>query len=174
MEEKAILTDANNLEVHDLIDEIMDDITEGEKPFDSCHCAIKASADPYKTQSGELEEVRVLTHALLPGDVILKKEAQTEEDECHCDYWWTVSRPVTVGVHPLPIGTRVCHQGQQWHRSHMGGTATVVGVYGPLRDGTFEYRVMAGVEFSRQTDGDNPEERLTDWSSSAVYGPFLN
>lgn len=70
--------------------------------------------------------------------------------------------------HPYPDGTRVYHAGQQWHRSHMGGTASVVSSEGPYHDGTYEYEVMAGVEFSRRTGPDNPEVRATRWSSLAT------
>lgn len=164
-----ILTDANNLTFGDFVDEVIDDLTEEDRPSESCHCSIKASVDPYRTQKGsDFQEARVLTHGLLPGDVILKKEEQSEDADCHCDYWWTVSRAVRSDVHPLTVGTRIYHRSQQWHCEHMGGTATIIGVYGPRHDGTFEYRVMTGVDFFRQTGSRNPETRLTDWSSSAV------
>lgn len=70
--------------------------------------------------------------------------------------------------HPWPIGTRVYHVGQEWHRTHMGGTATVEDFYGPLRDGSYEYKVRTGEDFSRRTSKENPETRECQWSSFAV------
>lgn len=67
--------------------------------------------------------------------------------------------------HPYPAGTRVYHAGQQWHRAHMDGTAHVVDSKGPYSDGSYEYDVLAGEDFSRQTGPDNPETRRTWWSS---------
>jgi hypothetical protein len=69
--------------------------------------------------------------------------------------------------HPLQVGARVRHYGQQWPAAR-AGTATVREVQGPLRDGTYEYRVTAGEDFSRSTGPDNPETRETWWSSDAT------
>lgn len=168
MEKHGSLVDANILEVGDFVDEILDNLIEGENPSESCHCAIVASADPHKVQKGPLRELRVLTHDLLPGDVILGKQGKSEDCDCHCDYWWTVSRVDRPGIHPLAMGTRVYHQSQQWHRAHMGGTGTIVGIYGPRGDESFDYRVMTGVDFSRRIGPNNPEDRLTDWDSEKI------
>ncbi|WP_309031345.1 hypothetical protein [Streptomyces alfalfae] len=70
-------------------------------------------------------------------------------------------------AHPLPVGTRVRHYGQQWPAARRG-TATVREVKGPLHDGSYEYRVTATVDFSRQPGSDNPETRETWWSSLAT------
>lgn len=67
--------------------------------------------------------------------------------------------------HPLPIGTRVRHYGQQWARA---ATATIRAVEGPYHDGSYEYEVTTGEDFSRHTGPDNPETRTTRWSSLAV------
>lgn len=69
--------------------------------------------------------------------------------------------------HPLPAGTRVRHYGQQWSAARRG-TATIREVRGPWHDGTYEYRVDATEDFSRQPGPDNPETRSTWWSSEAT------
>lgn len=162
------LLDANLLEPGDYVAQIRDELASGEKVDESCHCSIVASTSDYKTQTGELFQVSVPTHGLLPGDVIQNKEDREGGGDCHCDYVFTVSRMPGSGVHPLPLYTRVYHGGQQWHRSHMNGTAVVIGIYGPRHDGSFEYRVMAGEDFSRRTGPDNPEVRITEWASAVV------
>jgi hypothetical protein len=68
-------------------------------------------------------------------------------------------------AHPLPVGTPVRHYGQQWART---ATATVREVKGPVYDGSYEYRVTCGVDFSRRLSPDNPETRDTWWSSLAT------
>lgn len=68
---------------------------------------------------------------------------------------------------PLPVGTRVRHYGQQWPAARTG-TATIREVVGPLHDGSYEYRVLATVDFSRRPGPDNPEARETWWSSLAT------
>jgi hypothetical protein len=70
-------------------------------------------------------------------------------------------------THPLPVGARVRHYGQQWPAARTG-TATVREVKGPWPDGCYEYRVTAGVDFSRRTGPDNPERREAWWSSTAT------
>lgn len=70
--------------------------------------------------------------------------------------------------HPFAPGTRVYHVSQQWHRKHMGGTASVVTSEGPYLDGSYEYTVQAGVDFSRRTGPENPETRPTRWNSTAT------
>jgi hypothetical protein len=72
-----------------------------------------------------------------------------------------------VAEHPYPAGTRVRHYGQQWPAARVG-TATVREAVGPLHDGSYEYRVTAGEDFSRRTGPDNPETRETWWSSLAT------
>jgi hypothetical protein len=69
--------------------------------------------------------------------------------------------------HPLPVGTRVRHYGQQWPAARRG-TATITVVKGPLRDGTHEYLVLATTDFSRRPGPDNPETRTAWWSSEAT------
>lgn len=69
--------------------------------------------------------------------------------------------------HPLPVGTRVWHYGQQWPTAGRG-TATITAVKGPWPDGTWEYRVRAGEDFSRATGPHNRETRETWWSSAAT------
>ena len=68
---------------------------------------------------------------------------------------------------PLPVGTRVRHYGQQWPAARTG-TATIVDAKGPYYDGSWEYLVLAGVDFSRATGPANPETRETWWSSLAT------
>jgi hypothetical protein len=70
-------------------------------------------------------------------------------------------------THPLPIGARVRHYGQQWPAARTG-TATVREIQGPLHDGSYEYRVTAGEDFSRRTGPENPETRNAWWSSTAT------
>lgn len=70
-------------------------------------------------------------------------------------------------THPLPVGTRVRHYGQQWTAARTG-TATVRAVKGPYSDGTYEYRILATEDFSRRPGPDNPETRDTWWSSEAT------
>lgn len=74
---------------------------------------------------------------------------------------------MTGPVHPLPVGTRVRHYAQQWPSARQG-TATITGVKGPYRDGTFEYEVLTGEEFSRMPGPDNPQTRVTWWPSDAT------
>lgn len=68
-------------------------------------------------------------------------------------------------IHPLPVGAKVFHSGQQWARSLDGGTAVVRKVIGPLRDGAYEYVVDACQEFSRRPGPDNPMDWRTQWAS---------
>lgn len=68
---------------------------------------------------------------------------------------------------PLPVGTRVRHYGQQWSAARRG-TATIREVKGPLYDGSYEYRVDATEDFSRQPGPNNPETRSTWWSSETT------
>lgn len=72
-----------------------------------------------------------------------------------------------MNAHPLPVGTRVRHYGQQWTAAR-AGTATVREVNGPLHDGAYEYRVDATQDFSRRPGPDNPETRSTWWSSETT------
>ncbi|MEW2070019.1 hypothetical protein [Streptomyces sp. NPDC007346] len=72
-----------------------------------------------------------------------------------------------MSAHPLPVGTRVKHYGQQWSAARFG-TATVQEVKGPCNDGTWEYRVLATQDFARRPGPDNPETRETWWNSTAT------
>ncbi|MET8978532.1 hypothetical protein ABZX85_23230 [Streptomyces sp. NPDC004539] len=72
-----------------------------------------------------------------------------------------------MAEHPLSVGARVRHYGQQWPAARKG-TATVREVVGPLHDGSYEYRVDATADFSRQPGPDNPENRSTWWPSDAT------
>lgn len=74
---------------------------------------------------------------------------------------------MTSTPEPLEPGTRVRHYGQQWSAARQG-TATVREVRGPWPDGSYEYRVDATEDFSRQPGPDNPETRSTWWSSWAT------
>lgn len=74
---------------------------------------------------------------------------------------------MTKPTHPLPVGTRVYHHNQQWSAAR-AGTATVREVRGPYRDGSWEYRVDATADFSRQPGPANPENRSTWWNSLAT------
>lgn len=74
---------------------------------------------------------------------------------------------------PLRPGTRVFHRAQEWAFGSVDGTAVVLAVEaGPFRDGSYEYRVRAGREFSRPPGPGNPEDRETVWSSLACHLPF--
>jgi hypothetical protein len=76
-----------------------------------------------------------------------------------------------MSTHPLPVGARVRHYGQQWPAARQG-TATVREVVGPLHDSSYEYRVTATEDFSRRPGPDNPETRNTWWSSTATIPAF--
>jgi hypothetical protein len=67
--------------------------------------------------------------------------------------------------HPYPIGTPVRHYSQQWARL---ATATITAIEGPLRDGSYEYQVLAAADFSRPLGPENSASRLTWWSSLAT------
>lgn len=69
---------------------------------------------------------------------------------------------------PLPDGTRVYHYSQQWAYSLLGGTATVIDHKGPWPDGSYEYLVRTGPDFSRRPGPDNPGTREVWWASHAV------
>ena len=66
--------------------------------------------------------------------------------------------------HPLSVGTRVRHCGQQWGSARLG-TATIKEIKGPYRDGSYEYLVTTGEDFSRRPGPENPETRQTWWAS---------
>lgn len=72
-----------------------------------------------------------------------------------------------MSEHPLPVGMRVRHYGQQWSAARTG-TATIRDVKGPYNDGSYEYRVLATEDFARRTGPDNPETRDTWWNSAAT------
>lgn len=63
-------------------------------------------------------------------------------------------------MHPLPVGARVRHYGQQYPEARTG-TATIVQVKGPLRDGSYEYKVRT----TRPFEIYGPEDHLRWWSS---------
>lgn len=66
--------------------------------------------------------------------------------------------------HPLAVGTRVRHMGQQWGTARFG-TATIQEVKGPYYDDSYEYLVTTGEDFSRSPGPGNPETRQTWWAS---------
>jgi hypothetical protein len=70
----------------------------------------------------------------------------------------------------LAVGTRVRHVSQQWATRTVApkGTAVVVAVGREHHDGTCEYEVLAGEEFSRRVGEDNLMTRNTEWNSNAV------
>lgn len=70
----------------------------------------------------------------------------------------------------LAPGTRVRHVSQQWATEVIApeGTAVVVAVGLEHHDGTCEYEVLAGADFSRRVGPDNPMTRKTEWNSAAV------
>lgn len=68
---------------------------------------------------------------------------------------------------PMASGTRVHHINQQWAAARHG-TATIREIKGPYRDGSYEYRVDATEDFSRQPGPENPETRSVWWSSLAT------
>ncbi|MFD3717236.1 hypothetical protein [Streptomyces sp. NPDC058674] len=69
-----------------------------------------------------------------------------------------------------PVGTPVTHISQQWANSRTtpDGTARILEARGPYPDGSYEYRVAAARDFSRQPGPDNPMDRETWWSSLAA------
>ena len=67
---------------------------------------------------------------------------------------------------PLANGTRVRHANQQWVTRN--ATAEVHDSKGPWPDGTYEYLVRTGEDFSREPGPDNPQTRWAWWSSSAT------
>ncbi len=71
----------------------------------------------------------------------------------------------------LPVGARVRHAGQRWatRTAAPRGTAVVVGV-GSRRysDGSFDYDVVRGQDFSRRTGADNPVTTPDVWNSLRV------
>jgi hypothetical protein len=71
-----------------------------------------------------------------------------------------------MSTHPLPVGTVVRHYGQQFPAAREG-TATITAVKGPYRDGSYEYEVETGRDFSRMPGPGNPPERRW-WSSFAT------
>jgi hypothetical protein len=74
---------------------------------------------------------------------------------------------MATAVHPLPLGTRVRHYGQQWARAR-AGTATIIAAEGPWHDGSYEYEVLTGEDFSRAPSDTNPQTRRTWWASYAT------
>lgn len=159
--------DPTQIKPGDVVQRVWDHLMPGENPLHSCHCSYRAEVTDHCAQ-GERRAMRVIAHDLRAGDAVVKVYSRGDDDGegCHCDVYFTVNRLVT-GV-PLATGTRVRHSGQRWHRDHMGGTATVYGSEGPYFDGTYEYDVMAGNDFSRATGADNPETRPVRWSSLVI------
>ncbi|PPS89423.1 hypothetical protein [Streptomyces sp. MH60] len=68
-------------------------------------------------------------------------------------------------IHPLPVGAKVFHAGQMWAHNLVGGTAVIVEVAGPYRDGSYEYVVDVCREFSRRPGPDNPMDQRSQWAS---------
>ncbi|MFI0966970.1 hypothetical protein ACH4S8_37150 [Streptomyces sp. NPDC021080] len=83
---------------------------------------------------------------------------------------WTAVRTALLAPERLAVGTRVRHVSQQWATSVVApkGTAVVVAVGREHHDGTCEYEVMAGQDFSRRVGPDNPMTRPAEWNSNAV------
>ncbi|THA72499.1 hypothetical protein E6R60_26580 [Streptomyces sp. A0642] len=71
---------------------------------------------------------------------------------------------------PYAVGTRICHAAQQWATPTVApkGTAVVVGVGREYNDGTREYTVMIGEDFSRRLGPDNPMTHRTEWNSDRI------
>jgi len=66
----------------------------------------------------------------------------------------------------LAVGTRVYHGAQQWARAQIGGTGVIVAVADhPCSDGSWEYQVRTGKDFSRMPGPGNPETDLRWWNS---------
>ncbi|MFI8942702.1 hypothetical protein [Streptomyces syringium] len=70
---------------------------------------------------------------------------------------------------PIPVGTRVFHDGQVWARALPGGTGQVIKVEGPDQHGDYEYLVRTGPDFSRRPGPTNPEIDEQWWSSRRVH-----
>lgn len=70
----------------------------------------------------------------------------------------------------LAPGTRVRHTGQRWATSVAApeGTAVILGVTREHNDGTCEYEVLSGEDFSRRIGEDNPMTRKVEWNSATV------
>jgi hypothetical protein len=68
-------------------------------------------------------------------------------------------------THPLPVGTRVRHIAQEWART---STATITAVDGPFLGENYDYTVLATRFFADAPGPDNPETRITQWSSRAT------
>ncbi|MFJ4902951.1 hypothetical protein [Streptomyces sp. NPDC088727] len=66
------------------------------------------------------------------------------------------------------VGTRVRHSGQEWATPVVAprGTAVVVAVGREHQDGTREYEILTGEDFSRRPGPNNPLARRTEWNSS--------
>lgn len=75
---------------------------------------------------------------------------------------------MTVNQHPLPVGTRVRHIGQQWSHAIRVGTGNIIGSKGPYHDGAYEYLVRTTKDFSRRSSDDNPETSERWWASYAT------
>lgn len=157
--------DPTSVKAGDVVRRVWDDVTPEDDLKNSCHCSYLVEVTN-RAGKGERESKRVIAHDLRAGDVVVAVEPRGDEPGCHCDVYFHVRRLHTGA--PLAIGTRVSHVNQQWHRNHMGGTATVYGSEGPYSDGSYEYDVMAGEDIARRTGADNKEIRPTRWSSLAV------
>ena len=144
---------------------IWDDPGPRDVPARSCHCSLRIVTEPATIDRRKGESKRVIAHDLLPGDVVVGVHERRDEGSCHCDVFFTVLRKLPETEYPCRIGARVSHYGQQWHRAHMGGTATVIGVEGPYSDGSYEYTVHGVRDFSRRSDPGNPEDTIYTWSS---------
>jgi hypothetical protein len=68
---------------------------------------------------------------------------------------------------PLFPGTRVYHSNQVWAAALPSGTARIIAAV-LCCDGSYEYEVLTGEDFSCRPGPDNPETRRTWWSSLAT------
>ena len=158
-------TDPTNVRPGGRVRKIWDDLGARDVPARSCHCSYRVVTEPVTVDSRKGESKRVIAHDLLPRDVVVEVHERGDEGGCHCDVYFSVLREPSETGHPYRIGTRVSHYGQQWHRTRMGGTATVIGLEGPYPDGSYEYTTHGVRDFSRRSSLDNPEDTIRTWSS---------
>ncbi|MFD8654972.1 hypothetical protein [Streptomyces mirabilis] len=83
---------------------------------------------------------------------------------------WTAVRTALLASERFTVGTRVRHVSQEWATATVApqGTAVVLAVGREHHDGTCEYEVMAGEDFSRRIGEGNPMTRKTEWNSNAT------
>lgn len=71
--------------------------------------------------------------------------------------------------HPLPVGTRVRHYGEQYIEVEYGGTGVIVEVKGPYGDRSYEYLVQRD-KARWPGEGDPPEPSW--WASYMTRIPL--